>query len=246
MKYQLFIIINLIFIQVFFGQNESGKAEIIIDENGKEHRILNFENGKEKQSEYLNLLLECKKKADSLLITHFEHYFLKNKLILNAKNSNWFIKGHRIRIDSLITQKPKEVELTYSYVDNNHIFDIIEIGFDCENIVKITFTNGVPKTSNYEIKIDYDNASKIVKKKKFNKKTEEQLKFSNMGTLSLEYTEEDVYRWEIHKKIKQKIGKQVGSCSSVTIHSKALFINAETGEITIKKNIKSRGNIHWY
>jgi hypothetical protein len=199
------------------------------------------------------LALKCKVKADSLLKAHFDLEFFNDYIILDAEGSRWYNINNNSRATELFNFKketPKKAELVYSILNkNNDFFNLIEITIDCENEIKIINSIGIPKTKKYKINIDYDKAMQITNKKGFkeNINSEDYEKHSaELETLSLNFNNEHSYQWVIHKNIKRKIEQQVGNCSSVTLKSKALFIDAETGKAKTKKVKQFRGNVHWY
>lgn len=251
MKLVTFILIFTSFIQLGFGQNELVKVDTIYSTGGIAHRMINYKS--ESKSNHLELAIKCKVKADSLLKAHFNLEFFNDCILLDAEGSKWYNVNNISTTTTLWNYKketPKKVELVYSILNkNSDYFNLIEITLDCENEIKIVNSIGIPETTNYKINIDYNQAMKIATKKGFKEYigSEDYEKYSaELQTLTLDFDRDDNYQWTIHKNVKRKIGKQIGSCSSVTTNSKAIFIDAQTGKTRTEKISRYSGNIHWF
>lgn len=248
MRLLFFILASIVFQLSILGQNKQVKIDTIYNSEGIPHKVINYNS--ESKSNYFDLALKCKEKSDSLLKEHFDLKFFNEKILLDVENSTWYtIDKKSTQLFELKNKKPKSIELVYSILDkNSEFFNLIEIFIECEDEIKIISSIGIPNTRNYSINIDYNKALNTAKKKGYheNEDSENYEKYSSgIGTLSLEFTNEETYQWVIHKNKRIKKDKQLGSVSSVIIKSKALFIDAETGKIKTKK-IKNIRTVRWF
>lgn len=244
---EFFLLSFMIFTQISFGQKEFIKIDTIFSSKGIAHKVINIKS--KNKLNHLQLALECKEKADSLLQAHFDFNFFDNNIFLDAESSAWYNVNNNSRATSLLSYKeetPKKVELVYSILDkNSDFFNLIEVTLKCENEIKIINFRGVPKSKNYKINIDYKKAKSIALKKGF-KNNFSNRNYSVLKNLSLHFDDKNNYHWVAHKNIKRSLSKQVGVHSSIVINSKALFINAETGKTKVKKIKKYVGHVYWY
>ncbi|WP_179009363.1 hypothetical protein [Winogradskyella forsetii] len=224
------------------------KIDTIYTSEGNLHKIINYNPNSE--SDYYDLALKCKTKADSLLKARFDLEFFNEKIVLDVADSGWYTFDKKsVQLFELKNKKPKTIELVYSILEkNSNLFNLIEVTIECIDELKIVDSIGIPETKNYNINIDYNKALALANKKGYreNRDSENYEKYSSdIGTLSLEFTREKTYRWVIHKNIKMNYGKELGKCSTLTINSKALFIDAESGK-TKSKKIKTFRSVYWY
>lgn len=66
-----------------------------------------------------------------------------------------------------------------------------------------------------------------------------------MEVLSLHFTYEKIYEWEIHKNVKTTSKGEDRICAAFITTSKELRINAQTGK-TLKKRSKYTRSVRWY